>query len=84
MVDGRGESLTKDNEDRGEEPAIGRSYDAAKGVCDPDFFKASLDLSLGVSWSNFTSLFSEPELTEPLLGSLGLCREVSRLFLKRH
>jgi len=26
-------------------PAIGRSYDAAKAVCDPDFFKASLGLS---------------------------------------
>ena len=38
------------------------------------FFKALL-ASLGVSWSNFTSLFSDRGLTEPLLGSLRLSGE---------
>src|SRR5882672_2860587 len=47
------------------------------------FFKPLLT-SLGVSWSNFTSLFSDRGLIEPRLGSLGLCREVSGLFLSRH
>src|SRR5882672_9094268 len=47
------------------------------------FFKPLL-ASLGVSWSNFTSLFPDWGLTEPHLGSLGLCGEVSGLFLKRH
>ena len=47
------------------------------------FFKP-LMASLDVSWSNFTSLFSDGGLTEPRLGSPGLSCEVSGLFLKRH
>ena len=47
-------------------------------------FLKPLLASLGVSWSNFSSLFSDRGLIEPHLGSLGLGCEISRLFLKRH
>ena len=47
-------------------------------------FLKPLLASLGVSWSNFTSLFCDRGLIEPHLGSLGLGGEISRLFLSRH
>src|SRR5882762_5698292 len=64
-------------------PVFAQRYDAASWFVILIFLKPLL-ASLGVSWSNFTSLFCDRGLTEPRLGSLGLGCEISRLFLKRH